>query len=233
MNRSERLRCWLREAIEYEPADLALFETALTHRSADGPNNERLEFLGDAVLGMITAQYLFERFTDADEGALSRLRARVVNGEYLAQLAAGLELGELLSLGQGELKTGGYRRESILADALEALCGALYLDAGLAAARVAVLRLLAPALDSLTLPAELKDPKTRLQEALQAHGLALPVYTLTAAAGDPHLQSFTVTCEVPVLGVSAVGEGGSRRRAEQLAAAKLLELLPAQIRKPA
>ncbi len=131
MDRSERLRCWLREALDYQPLDLALFETALTHRSAEGPNNERLEFLGDAVLGMITAQYLYERFGDADEGALSRLRASIVSGDALAQLAAGAALGELLALGQGELKTGGFRRESILADALEALCGALYIDGGL------------------------------------------------------------------------------------------------------
>ena len=223
MNRSERVRCWLREALEYEPADLALFETALTHRSADGANNERLEFLGDAVLGMVTAQYLYERFGEADEGALSRLRARVVNGESLAQLAAGLALGDLLALGQGELKTGGFRRESILADALEALCGALYLDAGLAAARIAVLRLLAPALQSLTLPAELKDPKTRLQELLQARGLPLPRYSVDSVAGELHAQVFRVTCEVEPMAARATADGSSRRRAEQAAAASILE----------
>jgi ribonuclease III len=223
MNRSERVRCWLREALEYEPADLSLFETALTHRSAEGPNNERLEFLGDAVLGMVSAQYLYERFAEADEGALSRLRARVVNGESLAQLAAGLALGDLLSLGQGELKTGGFRRESILADALEALCGALYLDAGLAAARVAVLRLLAPALQSLTLPAELKDPKTRLQELLQARGLPLPRYSVDSVAGELHAQVFRVTCEVEPMAARATAAGSSRRRAEQAAAASILE----------
>jgi ribonuclease III len=223
MNRSERVRCWLREALGYEPTDLSLFETALTHRSADGPNNERLEFLGDAVLGMITAQYLYERCAEADEGALSRLRARIVNGESLAQLAAGLSLGELLTLGQGELKTGGFRRESILSDALEALCGALYLDAGLAAARVAVLRLLAPALQSLTLPAELKDPKTRLQELLQARGLPLPRYSVDSVAGELHAQVFRVTCEVEPMAARATAAGSSRRRAEQAAAARILE----------
>jgi ribonuclease-3 len=223
MNRSERVRCWLREALGYEPTDLSLFETALTHRSADGPNNERLEFLGDAVLGIITAQYLYERFAEADEGALSRLRARIVNGEALAQLAAGLSLGELLTLGQGELKTGGFRRESILSDALEALCGALYLDAGLAAARVAVLRLLAPALQSLTLPAELKDPKTRLQELLQARGLPLPRYSVDSVAGELHAQVFRVTCEVEPMAARATAAGSSRRRAEQAAAARILE----------
>ena len=223
MNRSERVRCWLREALEYEPADLALFETALTHRSAEGPNNERLEFLGDAVLGMVTAQYLYERFGEADEGALSRLRASVVNGESLAQLAAGLALGELLALGAGELKTGGFRRESILADALEPLGGALSLDAGLAAARIAMLRLLGPSLQALTLPAELKDPKTRLQELLQARGLPLPRYSVDSVAGELHAQVFRVTCEVEPLAARASAAGSSRRRAEQAAAASILE----------
>jgi ribonuclease-3 len=222
MNRPERLRSWLQEALAYAPADLALFETALTHRSADGPNNERLEFLGDAVLGLVSAQYLFERFPDADEGALSRLRARVVSGESLAQLAAGLGLGELLALGQGELKTGGFRRQSILADALEALCGALYLEAGLAAARVAVLRLLAPALDALA-PAELKDPKTRLQELMQARGLPLPRYSVDSVDGELHAQVFRVTCEVEPMAARATAAGSSRRRAEQAAAASVLE----------
>jgi ribonuclease-3 len=223
MNRPERLRCWLREALAYTPQDLALFETALTHRSADGPNNERLEFLGDAVLGLVSAQYLFERFPGADEGALSRLRSRVVSGESLAQLASAVGLGELLALGQGELKTGGFRRESILADALEALCGALYLEAGLAAAQQAVLRLLAPALEALTLPAELKDPKTRLQELMQARGLPLPRYSVESVAGELHAQVFRVTCEVEPMAARATAAGSSRRRAEQAAAAGVLE----------
>jgi ribonuclease-3 len=227
MNRSERLRGWLRETLDYEPADLALFETALTHRSAEAPNNERLEFLGDAVLGMITAQYLFERFPEADEGALSRLRARLVSGDSLARLAAGIGLGEQLVLGQGELKTGGFRRESILADALEALCGALYLDGGLAAAHAAVLHLLAPALQSLTLPAELKDPKTRLQELLQARGLPLPRYSVDSVAGELHAQVFRVTCEVEPLAARATAAGSSRRRAEQGAAERVLEQIQA------
>ena len=227
MDRSERLRCWLREALDYQPQDLALFETALTHRSAEGPNNERLEFLGDAVLGMITAQYLYERFGDADEGALSRLRASIVSGDSLAQLAAGAALGDLLALGQGELKTGGFRRESILADALEALCGALYLDAGLAAARIAVLRLLAPALEALNLPAELKDPKTRLQELLQARGLPLPRYSVDSVSGELHAQVFRVTCEIEPMSTRATAAGSSRRRAEQGAAARVLEQIQA------
>ncbi|HEY1724700.1 MAG TPA: ribonuclease III [Steroidobacteraceae bacterium] len=225
MNRPERLRRWLREALDYEPVDLKLFETALTHRSADGPNNERLEFLGDAVLGLATAQYLFERFGEADEGSLSRLRAHLVSGESLAALAAQLALGELLALGQGELKTGGFRRQSILADALEGLCGALYLDAGWNGARTAVLRVLAPALESLNLPAELKDPKTRLQELLQARGLPLPRYSVDSIAGELHAQVFQVTCEVETMAVRASAAGSSRRRAEQAAAASILEQL--------
>jgi ribonuclease-3 len=198
----------------------------LTHRSATGQNNERLEFLGDAVLGLVSAQYLFERYGDADEGTLSRLRASIVNGDSLAQLAAALALGEQLVLGPGELKTGGFRRESILADALEALCGAIYLDAGLEAARRAIERLLAPALERLHLPAELKDPKTRLQEVLQARGLALPRYQVDSVEGELHAQVFRVTCEVEPLSLRASATGSSRRRAEQLAAARILEQIP-------
>jgi ribonuclease-3 len=227
MNRSERLRSWLRQALAYEPSDLTLFETALTHRSAEGPSNERLEFLGDAVLGLISAQILFERFADADEGSLSRLRSRLVSGESLAQLAAALSLGELLALGPGELKSGGFRRESILADALEALCGALYLDGGLPAARAALQRLLEPALQELNLPAELKDPKTRLQELLQGRGLPLPRYSVHSVEGELHAQVFRVTCEVEPMAAQATATGSSRRRAEQAAAARVLEQLQA------
>ena len=226
VDRPEQLRRWLREALAYEPVDLALFDRALTHRSADGPNNERLEFLGDAVLGLVCAQYLFERFGAADEGSLSRLRASVVNGESLGRLAAGIALGEQIHLGPGELKTGGFRRESILADAFEALCGALYLDGGLTRARPLVERLLEPALSSLSLPGDLKDPKTRLQEYLQGRGLPLPRYTVDSIEGELHAQVFRVTCEVEPLGLRASATGSSRRRAEQTAAARILELIP-------
>ncbi|MDE2218860.1 MAG: ribonuclease III, partial [Gammaproteobacteria bacterium] len=160
---------WVRRHLQYEPRDPALFERALTHRSAARDNNERLEFLGDAILNLVVAQYLYEQYADADEGALSRLRALVVSGESLARVAAALELGPALALGAGELKTGGFRRESILADALEAVCGALYLEAGIEAARSTLLRLLAPALAELdegaaATPDGRKDAKTRLQE---------------------------------------------------------------------
>jgi ribonuclease-3 len=204
----------------------------VTHRSAGTDHNERLEVLGDSVLNCSVARLLYDAHPQVDEGALSRLRATLVSGELLAQIAGELGLGEYLRLGLGELKTGGFRRASILADALEAILGAIFVDSGFDAAAAVVARIIGPRLAELPAADTLKDPKTRLQEALQAHGLALPVYTLTAVAGDPHLQSFIVSCEVPVFGLAAVGEGGSRRRAEQLAATKLLELLPAEIQKP-
>jgi ribonuclease-3 len=229
--KSDELLTWVERSFGYVFAQPALCYAAVTHRSAGADHNERLEFLGDSMLNCGVARLLYEAHPEADEGALSRLRATLVSGETLAQIAAELGLGEHLRLGPGELKTGGFRRASILADALEAILGAIFLDSGFDAAAAVVARIIGPRLSDLPAADTLKDPKTRLQEALQAHGLALPVYTLIAAAGDPHMQSFTVSCEVPVLGMSAVGEGGSRRRAEQLAAAKLLELLPPQIRK--
>jgi ribonuclease III len=229
--KSDELLTWVERSFGYVFAQPALCYAAVTHRSAGADHNERLEFLGDSMLNCGVARLLYEAHPEADEGALSRLRATLVSGETLAQIAAELGLGEHLRLGPGELKTGGFRRASILADALEAILGAIFLDSGFDAAAAVVARIIGPRLSDLPAADTLKDPKTRLQEALQAHGLALPVYTLIAAAGDPHMQSFTVSCEVPVLGMSAMGEGGSRRRAEQLAAAKLLELLPPQIRK--
>jgi ribonuclease-3 len=231
--KSDELLAWVERSFGYVFAQPALCHAAVTHRSAGSDHNERLEFLGDSILNCGVARMLYDAHPEADEGALSRLRATLVSGETLAQIAGELGLGEHLLLGPGELKTGGFRRASILADGLEAILGAIFLDSGFDAAAAVVARIMGPRMADLPAADTLKDPKTRLQEALQANGLALPVYTLTAAAGDPHMQSFTVTCEVPVLGVSAVGEGGSRRRAEQLAAAKLLELLPPQIRKPA
>jgi len=233
LRKSDELLAWVERSFGYVFAQPALCHAAVTHRSAGADHNERLEFLGDSILNCCVARLLYDAHPEADEGALSRLRATLVSGETLAQIAGEIGLGEHLRLGPGELKTGGFRRASILADALEAILGAIFLESGFDAAAAAVARIIGPRMSDLPAADTLKDPKTRLQEALQANGLALPVYTLTAAAGDPHMQSFTVTCEVPVLGVSAVGEGGSRRRAEQLAAAKLLELLPPQIRKPA
>jgi len=232
LRKSDELLAWVEQSFGHVFAQPALCQAALTHRSAGGSHNERLEFLGDSVLNCCVARLLYDAHPDVDEGGLSRLRATLVSGETLAQIANVLELGEHLRLGQGELKTGGFRRASILADALEAILGAIFLDSGFDAAAAAVARIFGSRMSELPAADALKDPKTRLQEALQAHGLALPIYTLTAVTGDPHEQAFTISCEVPVLRISAVGEGGSRRRAEQLAAAKLLDLLPAEIRKP-
>jgi ribonuclease III len=227
----DELLTWVENSFGYVFLQPALCYAAVTHRSAGAEHNERLEFLGDAILNCSVARLLYDAHPLVDEGGLSRLRATLVSGETLAQIAGELGLGEHLRLGLGELKTGGFRRSSILADALEALLGAIFLDSGFDAAAAVVARIIGPRLADLPGADTLKDPKTRLQEALQARGLALPVYTLTAATGDPHAQSFTVSCEVPVFELAAVGEGGSRRRAEQLAAAKLLELLPAEMRK--
>jgi len=232
LRKTDDLLAWVERSFGYVFLQPALCHAALTHRSAGADHNERLEFLGDSILNCSVARLLYDAHPEADEGDLSRLRARLVSGETLAQIAADLGLGEYLRLGPGELKTGGFRRASILADALEALLGAIFLDSGFDAAAAAVARIMGPRMSDLPAAGLLKDPKTRLQEALQAHGLALPVYTLTGVAGDPHLQSFTVSCEIPILRLAAVGEGASRRRAEQLAAAKLLELLPPEMRKP-
>lgn len=213
---------WVRAELGYEPRDPALFCAALTHRSAPGPNNERLEFLGDAVLNLIVAHHLYAAFPHATEGDLSRLRARVVSGEPLAEVAASLKLGEALQLGSGELKTGGFRRQSILADALEAVCGALYLDGGLAVAEGVIARLFQPRIAALPAPDELKDAKTRLQEYLQSRGFMLPRYTVERVTGEAHAQTFHVSCEVPALRLAVEGRGSSRRRAEQEAAERIL-----------
>ncbi|MCP5328772.1 MAG: ribonuclease III [Steroidobacteraceae bacterium] len=219
---------WLREQLAYEPRDPALFVAALTHRSASGRNNERLEFLGDAVLNLLAADQLFRRDPLASEGDLSRLRARLVSAEPLADIALQLDLGEVLQLGSGELKTGGFRRQSILADAFEAVIGAIYLDQGLEAAR----RVVEPLLERQLAvapeePEALKDPKTRLQEWLQARALPLPAYAVEHVGGRPHEQQFYVRCSVATLDVISHGEGSSRRRAEQSAAQRLLETLTA------
>ncbi|WP_346727579.1 ribonuclease III [Zestomonas insulae] len=199
-----------------------LMVLALTHRSFAGRNNERLEFLGDAILNFVAGEALFSRFPQAREGQLSRLRARLVKGETLARLARGFDLGEYLRLGSGELKSGGYRRESILADALEALIGAIYLDAGMDVARERVLAWLTGELDGLTLVDTNKDPKTRLQEFLQSRGCELPRYSVLDIQGEPHCRTFVVECEIALLNDKTLGQGGSRRIAEQVAATAAL-----------
>lgn len=216
---------WLRDKLGYECRDPALLEAALTHRSAGGSHNERLEFLGDAVLNCVVARLVFDEFAAADEGDLSRFRASLVSGESLAIIAAEIDLGNQLRLGSGELKSGGFRRKSILADALEALFGAVYLDGGFEAAAGVVERLFVPRLDRLPSAAELKDPKTRLQEALQARGLPLPAYSVESISGEAHNQLFQVRCSVGSLGLKVSASGPSRRRAEQAAAQLLLSAL--------
>jgi len=213
---------WLRERLGYEPRDATVFRAALTHRSATGPNNERLEFLGDAVLNLLIAHRLYGAFPRASEGDLSRLRARLVSREPLAEIAAELGVGAVLQLGSGELRSGGFRRQSILADALEALCGAIFLDGGLAAIEPVVARLFAARVAALPPPEALKDPKTLLQEHLQSRSLTLPRYGVVHIEGEDHAQTFTVSCEVPDLSLRCEGRGSSRRRAEQEAAARML-----------
>jgi len=210
-------------------ANPELARQAITHRSFGTPHNERLEFLGDSLLNCAVATLLYERFPRLPEGDLSRLRAALVNQSSLSAVAAGLGLGERLRLGEGELKSGGYRRPSILADAFEALLGAVYLDAGFEAVRGVVERLLSDRLESRDgLPVE-KDPKTALQEHLQARKLQLPRYSVQRTEGEAHDQTFTVECRVDDLGLTATGKGTSRRAAEQAAAEGVL----VQVEKPA
>ena len=201
-----------------------LAHLALTHRSAGKPNNERLEFLGDALLGVMVAELLFEAHPNASEGELSRLRAQLVNGQALAVIARELELGDKLKLGPGELKSGGFRRDSILADAFEALIAAVYLDDGYDACRQVVRRLFTPRVAEIKRSS--KDAKTRLQEWLQGRGLALPVYELIDSYGEDHAKIFDVSCAIEEPEPLRVdGRGGSRRSAEQDAAEAVLRRL--------
>lgn len=213
----------LYRVLGYEFHQPHLLEAALTHRSATGINNERLEFLGDSILNFVIAAELFETYPHASEGELSRLRATLVKGDSLAKLAQGLGLGEYLRLGSGELKSGGFRRASILADALEAVFGAVYLDSDFETCQRLILGLYKECLAELPAVDELKDPKTRLQEYMQARQQALPVYNIVAVNGEPHAQSFTVECSIDSLRTVAVGT--SRRKAEQEAARQALELI--------
>ena len=219
-------RASLQRALGHRFNDAGLLELALTHRSVGGNNNERLEFLGDALINACVAETLYRRHTGLEEGDLSRLRASLVNQETLAEVARELDLGPHLILGPGELKSGGFRRASILADALEALIGAVFLDAGFDAARNSILGVLASRLASPPPADSLKDPKTRLQEMLQARELPLPVYAVESVRGEPHKQIFRVSCSIEPLGLSTEGEGSSRRAAEQEAARHALEQIP-------
>jgi ribonuclease III len=217
----------LQERLGHRFRDARLLVQALTHRSHSTTHNERLEFLGDGVLNCIVAAELYNRFANLREGELSRLRASLVREQRLHELAAGLALGDHLRLGEGELKSGGFRRPSILADALEALIGAVYLDGGFDAARGVVVRLYQPLLETLDAKGADKDPKTQLQEWLQSRKYALPQYSVIATRGAAHDQRFEVECAVPELNLRTVGTGTSRRLAEQEAARMAFERLHA------
>lgn len=202
-----------------------LFSTALTHRSMGARNNERLEYLGDSVLGFVIAQQLYELFPSAGEGALSRLRASLVNQSSLAELARQHQIGDYLILGSGELKSGGFRRDSILSDAMEAIMGAILLDQGINACRQWILSLFAEKLAALKADNWSKDPKTRLQELMQAKKKELPFYELLTMSGVDHAQVFEVKCSVSISEQTCVGVGVSRKKAEQAAAEQMLNLL--------
>lgn len=207
----------------FNDSDLMLL--ALTHRSFSSKNNERLEFLGDAILNFVAGEALFNRFPQAKEGQLSRLRSKLVKGETLAIIARHFGLGDYLRLGSGELKSGGFRRDSILADSVEALIGAIYLDAGMEKAKQRVLVWLEDEFKNLTLVDTNKDPKTRLQEFLQSRNAELPKYEVTNIEGEPHERTFYIECYLEIIDKKTRGQGSSRRIAEQQAAGRALELL--------
>ena len=214
----------LQQRIGYQFLQPDLLERALSHRSVGAKNNERLEFLGDAILGFEVADHLYHQVRDADEGQLSRMRAHLVKRETLAQVAREYDLGDILRLGPGELRSGGQTRDSILADAVEALIAAVYLDGGMEPARALVRRLLGDRLTRLTPETRRKDPKTRLQEHLQSMGRPLPRYEVVDVTGDQHDQRFRVTCSTGLVD-DTQGEGSSRRKAEQSAARHMLARL--------
>ncbi len=222
----------LEQALDYRFADATLLEQALTHRSHSSHHNERLEFLGDSVLNFVVAALLFKRFPRIDEGDLSRLRANLVKQSSLADIAGKLLLSQYLRLGEGELKSGGFRRPSILADALEAILGAIFLDGGFDAAQKAIARQYEPILAHVDPKTLGKDPKTLLQELLQARKLDLPAYTVVATHGAAHNQLFEVECQIPKLEIKVSAPGASRRAAEQsaaeLAIAAISALAPAK-----
>jgi ribonuclease-3 len=216
---------WLKKSLAYEFVNEDLLRRALTHRSAAGSNNERLEFLGDSVLQLIVSERVFGERPRASEGRLSRLRSLLVRDKTLSDIATELGLGEHLILGSGERKTGGHRRASILADAIEAIFGAVYLDAGFEAARLVVERAYGERLQNLPEGKELRDPKSRLQELLQAEQKGLPVYAVENVSGKAHKQYFEVSCTISDPSLQSTGGATTRRDAEQEAASEMLEML--------
>jgi len=215
----------LEKRLGYNFVQSELLDLALTHRSANSHHNERLEFLGDSILSFVIADDLYHRFPKIDEGDMSRMRATLVRGKTLAELAREFDLGDYLKLGPGELKSGGFRRDSILADAVEAIIGAIYLDSDIEAIRLTILNWYKSRLDSIEPGISQKDPKTRLQELLQGKRNPLPVYSVTKIKGEAHNQEFTVSCDVAGIGQLVIGKGTSRRKAEQAAAEQALEQL--------
>lgn len=223
----ERQREAFQRRLQYRFRDPLLLLRALTHRSADARHNERLEFLGDSLLGMFIAEALYAQYPDAAEGELSRMRSALVKEATLASIAGELQLGDILHLGSGELKSGGFRRASILADAMEAVIAAVYLDSDFATSREMVMRLFGARLRQLGDLGAGKDPKTRLQEWLQARQRQLPNYQLLHTEGEAHAQHFVVSCTLADAGLETRGEGSSRRRAEQAAADRMFAQLGA------
>lgn len=215
----------LEENLHYTFSSPSFLTAALTHRSASNTNNERLEFLGDSLLNCIIAEYLFQKFPQATEGELSRMRARLVKQESLAVIARDLDLGNHVRLGTGELKSGGWRRDSILADTVEAIIAAIYLDADFATCKDKVLHWFQEKLTDVANLSDDKDPKTKLQEYLQSRKLTLPIYDLIKTEGLEHNQVFFVRCHVPELTGITEGHGQNRRQAEQMAAEKYLQLI--------
>lgn len=214
----------LQVVLNYTFQNEQLLQKAITHRSfAKSLNNERLEFLGDSVLGLVISEHLFKRLKKATEGELSRIRASLVKEDALAMVARDINLGDYLRLGSGELKSGGFRRASILSDAMEAIFGAIYLDGGFDQVRKTIHYLYEDYLVTLPEPKDLKDPKTSLQEYLQGVKQPLPVYQVVKTEGKSHDQTFTVECRIPGLGLVTTGTGNSRKRAEQMAASAALK----------
>jgi ribonuclease-3 len=221
----DKAETWLKRSLDYAFRDRRLLEQALTHRSASNANNERLEFLGDAVLDLVISDVVLRAHPAAPEGDLSRLRSSFVKDSSLAEVAASLGIGDQIQLGSGERKTGGHRRESILADALEAVFGAVYLDGGLESARSVIERAFGDRLLNFPDIEELRDPKTRLQEWLQSGQLGLPVYELIETRGEPHRRQFETRCRIESLDKETTGTGSSRRAAEQQAALEMLSVV--------
>ncbi|WP_194090066.1 ribonuclease III [Vibrio hibernica] len=215
----------LEKKIGYSFNSADLLNLALTHRSANSQHNERLEFLGDSILSFVIADELYHRFPKINEGDMSRMRATLVRGQTLAELGREFELGDYLKLGPGELKSGGYRRDSILADAVEAIIGASYLDSNVEVVRDVVLSWYQSRLEAIKPGISQKDPKTQLQEFLQGRRKPLPVYTVDKIKGEAHNQEFTVSCDIAGVSTPVIGKGTSRRKAEQSAAELALGVL--------